>query len=158
MANNDAVMPMYNVLDMLGNRIAGVGAPVYANDVEVHGHSHTAAQLNVVSNTKIGVPNGVASLDEDGIVPSDQLPVLKETVTVDATILANKSALLANEINTLLPVRIFIKSSENYISPDLILGVDIDVDTDNQTLIWDSLGLDGLLESGDSIYVEFYKL
>ena len=158
MANNNAVEPVYNVFDMMGNRIAGLGTPVYPTDAEVHGHTHTAEQLSVVPNSKVGAANGVASLDAVGLMPSGQLPLLLEDALVDATALANKEIVLDDEVNTSLPVRIYIRSTENYRSPDLLLGVDIAFEENNKTLTWSSLGLDGLLESGDRIYVEFYKL
>jgi len=158
MANNNAVEPVYNVFDMMGNRIAGLGTPVYPTDAEVHGHTHTAEQLSVVSNSLVGVANGVASLDADGLMPSGQLPVLLEDVLVNSTVLSNKEITLEDAVNTMLPVRIYVRSTENYRSPDLLLGVDIVFKTDNKTLTWNGLGLDGLLESGDRIYVEFYKL
>lgn len=147
----------YSDKNMFGNRIINVAPPQNPTDVEIHGHTHDIFDLNGVSQTQIGQPNGVAELNESGKLDPSQLPIVTEIIALTSTELNSKSIILTYSIVNALSSEIYVISEENYRSPRLIENIDYVVLDDNKTISWDNKTLDGILEEYDKLYIKYYS-
>lgn len=146
----------YGRLDMHGNRIMNVEPPVYPNDVEVHGHTHTANDVGAIPTTEKNQPNGVPVLDSLSYINNAQIPIFVEQIIADQIIVNNKAVELQYNIDITKPVEFIIYSIDGYRSLSFVNNIDYEI-VDN-ILSWELSDLHLYITEGDTLYISYFKV
>jgi hypothetical protein len=146
----------YSNKNMSGNRIVNVAPPISSTDVEIHGHTHNLEDLGAVSQNDVGNPDGIATLNSDGKISINQLPIVTELIILTENEISNKSVSTTYKIAESLPIEIYVISEENYRSPQLLRDVDFFIVENHFTVGWTGKTLDGLLELYDKLFIKYY--
>jgi len=146
----------YGRLDMHNNRIENVAPPVMPNDVEIHGHGHTALDVGAIPITDKNKPNGVPTLSADYYINNNYIPIFTEQIIVTEDMINNKSLETEYSVDITKPIEFIIYSTDGYRSLNLKNNFDYEVVDD--IVSWELTNLNTYLSIGDTIYISYYKM
>lgn len=150
-----AVSHHYGRLDMHNNKIENVSPPLLPNDVEIHGHTHTAIDIGAIPITDKNKANGIPTLSSDYYINNNYIPIFTEQIIVTEDVLSNKALETTHIVDITKPIEFIIFSTDGYRSLNLKNNFDYEIVDD--IISWELTDLNTYLSIGDTIYLSYFK-